>query len=272
MGFGNRTVSGRMPPSSRRWWLQKFKRDRRRADTHRGPMMFLSRHSRSRTRRAWLLVAVILGVPVGAAADGVISGTLEIPLIQSPTRPVTNPYPGRSNQLRKPDPLTRGEMRDAVVYADLSAAFASQFESTPPERLRMYQHGQAFAPRVLAVPVGATVEFPNDDPVLHEIMCLSKVGRFDFGRRGRGEFPSVAFQKPGIARVFCDIHPGSDGYILVLPHQILAHPDENGKFQLPPLPPGEYTIRAWHPDFDEVSEVVVVPRQGGATTSLRFKP
>lgn len=218
------------------------------------------------------MVAALLGFPAGASADGVISGTLEIPLVQSPTRPVTDPYPGRAAWLRTPEPLIRGEMRDAVVYAELSAAFASQLESTPPERLRMYQRGQAFAPRVLAVPIGATVEFPNDDPVLHEIMCLSKVGRFDFGRRGRGEHPSVAFSKAGLARIFCDIHPGSEGYVLVLPHQIVARPDENGHFQLPPLPPGEYTIRAWHPDFDEVSEVVLVPRQGDATAALRFKP
>jgi plastocyanin len=235
-------------------------------------MMFHSRSSRSRAGRAWLAVAALLVVPVGASAEGTISGTIELPLVQSPTRPVTNPYPGRATEMRTPDAVSHGDVRDVVVYADITGAFANQLQMPPPERLRMFQHDQAFVPRVLAVPVGAVVEFPNDDPVLHEVMSLSKIARFDLGRRARGDNPSMIFSKPGIATVFCDIHPGSEGYVLVLPHQVVARPDENGHFQLPPLPPGDYTIRAWHPDFDEVSELVQIPRQGDATLSLRFKP
>jgi plastocyanin len=111
---------------------------------------------------------------------------------------------------------------------------------------RMDQVNRRFAPDLLVVPVGATVSFPNMDPIFHNIFSLSKAKEFDLGSYDKGDSRSVTFTKPGIVSVFCHLHPNMEGTIVVAPSQYFAHVDASGAFHLPAVPPGEYTVVAWH--------------------------
>lgn len=111
---------------------------------------------------------------------------------------------------------------------------------------RMEQVNRRFSPDVLVVPVGATVSFPNMDPIFHNIFSLSKAKEFDLGSYDKGDSRSVTFTKPGIVSVFCHLHPNMEGTIVVAPNQYFAHVDPSGAFHLPAVPPGEYTVVAWH--------------------------
>jgi plastocyanin len=74
-----------------------------------------------------------------------------------------------------------------------------------------------FAPHVLVVPVGSTVTFSNYDPFNHNVFSLSEENPFDLGLYGRGEVRSVRFEKPGLVRVYCNVHAQMNSLILVPP-------------------------------------------------------
>ena len=109
------------------------------------------------------------------------------------------------------------------------------------------QRNQTFLPYVLAIPVGTTVDFPNSDSTYHNVFSLSKARRFDLGRYPRGESRSVRFDRPGVVRVFCEIHSHMSAFILVFAHRYFAHHRRGG-----PLPhraaflPASYRLVVWH--------------------------
>jgi hypothetical protein len=112
---------------------------------------------------------------------------------------------------------------------------------------QILQTNFAFVPALLAVQVGAKVEFPNLDNTFHNIFSFSPSKRFDLGRYRPDEkpVPSQVFDKPGLVTLRCDIHEHMRGLILVLdtPHFVIS--DTDGQFSLTNLPPGHYTLKAW---------------------------
>src|SRR4029077_1016745 len=92
----------------------------------------------------------------------------------------------------------------SVVF--LEAAPRGAFEQTEPSRAVMDQRNESFVPHVLAVTTGTTVDFPNSDHIYHNVFSLSKIARFDLGRYAAGHSNHWRFDRPGIVRVFCDIH------------------------------------------------------------------
>lgn len=110
----------------------------------------------------------------------------------------------------------------------------------------MATEGKRFSPRVLMVPVGATVRFPNNDPILHNVFSSSTRNRFDVGLYGPGEGKTHRFESPGLVRVFCNVHQSMIGHILVLdtPYRAIAGPD--GSFELTNTPEVPGTLYVWH--------------------------
>ena len=97
-------------------------------------------------------------------------------------------------------------------------------------------------PYVLAVTVGSTVDFPNSDRIYHNVFSLSKPRRFDLGRYPRGQSRSVRFDRPGVVRVFCEIHSHMSAFILVFAHRFFAVTDAEGRYRIDDVPPGTYTL------------------------------
>jgi len=217
-----------------------------------------------------VVVLLLLMVPVSGFA-GTIRGTVRLPSVSSPNVSF-QPYAGRASSLAAPARTQRGRVTDAVISieslpAQVDAGLANPTSSPRP---RLSQSQQAFVPRVLAVPVGTTVDFPNLDAIYHNVFSVSPARRFDLGKYPRGDSRAVTFPKPGVINVYCDIHSDMAAFIVVLPNRAFTQPDEDGSFRLPELPAGRYTVRWWHPDFEGGTREVTVPSDGDATVDVEF--
>lgn len=127
-----------------------------------------------------------------------------------------------------------------VVYAE------SLTGPTPvrPGRFKLEQQNKSFQPRILAIPAGSTVDFPNLDPIFHNVFSLSRPASFDLGLYRSGASKSHVFAEAATYRVFCNIHPQMAAVILVLPTSFIAQFEGAGTYKMD-LPPGRYRITAW---------------------------
>lgn len=140
-------------------------------------------------------------------------------------------------------PLLTQEAVDTVVYfrPDRSARTA------PAAEYVMRTRGKQFDPQVLVVPVGATVRFPNTDPILHNVFSATGRNAFDLGTYGRGEGRTRRFEQAGLVRVYCNVHHQMAGYILVLDTPYVARPDAQGSYRLGLPDDASGELFAWHP-------------------------
>jgi hypothetical protein len=130
--------------------------------------------------------------------------------------------------------------------------------------VRLDQRNETFVPYVLAITVGTVVDFPNNDLTYHNVFSLSKVRRFDLGRYPKGHSKAVRFDRPGIVRVFCDIHSHMNAFILVFSHRFFAVTDAERRYRIPAVPPGVYTVTAWNDGETRESRTVTVAHDGSA--------
>ena len=196
-----------------------------------------------------------------AAASGSIRGRVE--LRQQP--PDAEPRPNVAD-LGMHASHGATDRRRAVVYLDPAPRAA--FDARDEPRARMDQQNQTFVPHVLAIVAGTTVDFPNSDRTYHNVFSLSKTRTFDLGRYAVGRSKAVRFDQPGIVRVFCDIHSHMSAYILVFSHRYFAVTDEEGRYRIDNVPPGSYTVVAWHESLPADTRRVGVP--DGGETDLNF--
>jgi plastocyanin len=152
------------------------------------------------------------------------------------------------------------DRRRSVVYLDPGPRAAFDVRDEP--HARMDQQKETFMPHVLAIIAGTTVDFPNNDRTYHNVFSLSKTRSFDLGRYAAGRSKSVRFDKPGIVRVFCDIHSHMSAYILVFSHPYFAVTDEQGRYTIGGVPAGTYTVVAWNEAMETQSRKILVPESG----------
>ena len=215
-------------------------------------------------RRGVLVTLAVGGLLTGgasrgggqAAPTGTLRGRVEVRLEASwsGARPDVS-------ALGMPDPRDSPDRRTAVVY--LETAPRGAFEVPPPARAVLDQRNETFVPHVLAVTVGATVEFPNSDRVFHNVFSLSKAKRFDLGRYPRGASRSVRFDRPGMVRVFCEIHSHMSAFVLVFAHRFFDLTDGAGRYRIEGVPPGAYTVAVWNEGEVRSTRTVRVPAEGG---------
>jgi plastocyanin len=153
------------------------------------------------------------------------------------------------------------DLRRSVVYLESAPALA--FPDLDPQRATMDQRNETFVPHVLAITVGTTVDFPNSDNTYHNVFSLRGPRPFDLGRYAAGRSKSVRFDRPGIVRVFCEIHSHMSAFILVFNHRYFSVTGADGRYQISRVPAGRYTLMAWNEGSVRESRQVVVP-EGGA--------
>jgi plastocyanin len=122
--------------------------------------------------------------------------------------------------------------------------------ATPPRsaaRVVLDQRNLHFYPRVLAVRVGTTVDFPNNDRVFHNVFSFRDGKRFDLGMYPIGTLRRVTFDKAGLSRLFCNIHPNMAAYVMAVDTPYFDVADEQGAFTIPSVPPATYTSHTWRP-------------------------
>jgi plastocyanin len=186
-------------------------------------------------------------------AQSVIEGKITLP---APEAPAGSPprYAGEAGEMAPPDPPA------AVVY--LEGQFPAAFTNTPAGTNAIWQRGMQFRPALLPVRTGTTVAFPNGDDFYHNVFSYSKPKRFDLGRYRKEDEPAMqVFDKPGVIKLYCEIHQNMRGVILVLDTPFFVRTDTNGFYQLTNLPAGNYVLKAWA-DEKNISEKPVELKPG----------
>ena len=207
-----------------------------------------------------VLACLLTGVAAQAPGGGSVSGRVALAgRIRGVPLPA-NAYQPRSVNRRGGEP--RPEIRNVVVYLK-NAAFSG---ALPAMRAQIRQINEAFAPGVLAITRGSTVDFPNSDPIFHNVFSRSAAATFDLGRFPRGKSRSRVFDKPGLVKVYCHLHSHMSATILVLDHPYFTVPEADGAFTLAGVPAGRYTLVAWHERVGERALPLEV--EDGRTTSM----
>jgi plastocyanin len=165
------------------------------------------------------------------------------------------------NELGMRAPHEQPDQRRSVVYLESAPSLA--FPDIEPQRATLDQRNETFIPHVLAITVGTTVDFPNSDRVYHNVFSLSGTKRFDLGRYAAGRSRAVRFDRPGIVRVFCEIHSHMSAFILVFNHRYFAVTAADGRYQISRVPPGRYTLVAWNEGSIRESRPIVIAEDGG---------
>ena len=183
------------------------------------------------------IFAVLLGLAANPAFGAEVSGTTQVS-----GKPVQN----------------------AVIWLD--------FQGAPPlmqsASISIDQRNLAFSPHVLVVRVGTSVDFPNNDRVFHNVFSFKDGKKFDLGMYPSGvKAKPVVFDKPGLSRIFCNIHPNMAAYVMAVDTPYYAISDERGAFILVDVPPGTYTYHAWRPGGDTLTGSVTV----GPTKPLEIR-
>jgi plastocyanin len=189
---------------------------------------------------------------------GTIRGRVDV---RAPARPAElRPDPGSLGMSGAHDPLDR---RRSVVY--LETAPRAAFEVSEERRASINQRNEQFVPHVLAIVAGTWVDFPNGDATYHNVFSLSKTKDFNLGRYAAGHSKAVRFERPGIVRVFCEIHSHMSAFILVFAHRYFAVTDDEGRYHLDAVPPGTYTVIVWNETVhgDPPRRTVTVGEAGG---------
>ena len=149
------------------------------------------------------------------------------------------------------------DVGQAVIWLSGPAA-----EPRPPVQAEIGTSEKEFSPHVLVVPVGSTVAFPNHDPFNHNVFSQSEENPFDLGLYGRDEVRTVRFERPGLVRVYCNVHAQMSALVLVRDTPWYTQPASDGSFSLGAVPPGSYTLHAWHERAPEITRSLEVPPEG----------
>lgn len=232
------------------------------------------------TRRLALIAgAATLVLPLAAHAAGSITGTIKldgqapqrqaIKMSADPQCEAANP----SGRLGDVFLVKDGKVQNVFVYVKEGLG-DQKFEVPAGDKPHVDQIGCMYTPRVIGVMVGQELEIRNSDPTLHNVHALPSASKpFNNAMPMKGMTIKRKFTAPEImVRMKCDVHPWMAAYIGVLPHPFFAVSGENGAFTIANVPPGTYTIEAWHEKMGTQTASVTVADGAAATADFTFKP
>jgi plastocyanin len=203
------------------------------------------------------LLATVSLASVGAIGSGTIRG--RVALEHAASAPA--PRPSIADLGMKDSRPAPADEQRSVVY--LETAPRGAFEDRADAHVRMDQRNETFVPHVLAIMTGTTVAFTNSDKTYHSVFSLSRTRPFDLGRYRTGASKSVRFERPGVVRVFCDIHSHMSAFILVFSHRYFDVTDDSGRFHINDVPSGTYNVVVWNEGEARDVRRVTVPEDGG---------
>ena len=178
-----------------------------------------------------------------------------------------------------PNPLSdevlvrdEGRLKNVFVYVKDGIDQSYSF-SIPSEAAVLDQKGCIYTPRVLGVRVGQTIEIVNSDPTLHNVHAVPISNQeFNKGQPFQGMRERQVFTVPEVmVRFMCNVHGWMAAYVGVVAHPFFAVTDDAGRFELKGLPPGTYTIEAWHEKFGRQTAKVTVGERQAQTAAFRYK-
>jgi len=132
------------------------------------------------------------------------------------------------------------------------------------------QKDMTFRPHVLPIVIGTTVDFPNSDPLFHNVYSNNEPKRFDLGMYPKGQSKQIAFEEPGIVELRCKVHSEMQAFILIKKNPYFAVVERDGTFRIENVPPGSHTIEFWHPKAESIAQEVAVEAGSTAELSVQF--
>jgi plastocyanin len=158
----------------------------------------------------------------------------------------------------------------AVVVAEPARPVAP---ARTAARATMVQKDLMFMPDILVVRTGTAVDFPNNDPVRHQVYSFSGAKKFQLSLYSGSQHAPVVFDQAGVVTLGCNIHDGMIGYIYVTNSPWFGRTGRDGRVSLGDLPAGDYQVHVWHPrikdDAGSLTKSVSVNTTG--TVQLSFK-
>jgi len=133
----------------------------------------------------------------------------------------------------------------------------------PPTNQVVTQREKTFLPHVLAVPLGTTVQFRNDDRIYHNVFSIAKPNDFDAGIRATGATYTRTFNNPGAVEILCNIHSTMNGYVFVVDSPLYAKAQASGAFVIRGVAPGRYELAAWHEAASNITRKTIVVGSDG---------
>jgi plastocyanin len=162
-----------------------------------------------------------------------------------------------------------GMKGQSVVYVE---AIAGKTFPAPKEHPVIDQKGLVFAPHIMVVQQGTTVEFLNSDTVQHNVFWTAigsdKKAGHNLGTWPKGEKRSFTFDKAGVVPLLCNVHPDMAGYLIVSPTPYFAETDDGGNYKIKDVPDGSYTVTVWHEGAKNQSKPVTVAGETKADFTL----
>jgi len=221
-------------------------------------------------------LAILIVAPQGmpAPAGGTVSGKVTLSGSAPKGKPFDLSKEPECVKLHAAEPLipenvvvgTGNMLRNVVVY--ISGGSMDQVPVSP-NAVVYDQQGCHYTTHVLAFRVGQEVKISNSDPFSHNIHPIAKINREWNKIQPPGTPPfSYAYDREEFIPVKCNIHPWMQGYFAVLRTSHFAVTGDDGRFTLPDLPPGHYTITAWHEIYGtQIQEVTIT---GGDSQTINF--
>jgi plastocyanin len=135
-------------------------------------------------------------------------------------------------------------VEDAVVF--LRPLADQKPPGRPPLPASIEQHDREFVPYLTVVQTGATVRFPNQDPIRHHVYSFSQPKKFEI-KLYAGDGPQIVFDKPGVVTLGCNVHDWMLGYVFVVDTPWFAKTGSDGSARIEDVADGDYEVRLWHP-------------------------
>jgi plastocyanin len=135
----------------------------------------------------------------------------------------------------------------------------------------MKSASKRFQPRVVAVPKNTTVEFPNADPIYHNVFSVSGANRFDLGLYRSGASRPKTFEEAGLVRIYCNIHPQMVGFVMVVDSDYVAVTPPSGDFELANVPAGSRVLKVWHEEAPAEMSIPITVKAGGTDTAAPIR-
>ncbi len=198
-----------------------------------------------------------------------ITGTIIMPVVQKERRAFRGRmYRNRLSSAKKSNQKHKA-MKSLYVDVIVSAKPLSfDYDVEPLPEVKILQVNAEFIPRVVPVTPGTEVQFINRDKFFHNVFSITPGSRFNIGRKPTGNVVGRKINKLGETKIFCDIHAQMNAIIICIDTPYITRVRADGRYQLSDLPAGTYQLQVYHPDLENITQVVHV--ESDKTIILNF--